>query len=197
MINRNLQAKQTKEKIRQTAFDLILESSFDKVSINQICKKAEVTKGAFYHHYKSKSDIVIEMYEVNVLSKLNLSEIVESSKTSFEKIHDSILTYLHLLFADSHAFVRQVLIHEITTDESVFLTEGVKTYDILRNIIEEGQYNKEIRIDLSSNRITNSLVIFIRGTSYDYFIKKCSYDFFERVESDMKIYLEWLRYVDK
>ncbi|MCT4544654.1 MAG: TetR/AcrR family transcriptional regulator [Vallitalea sp.] len=193
MISRNDQAKLTKEKIRKAAFELILELSFDEVSINQICNKAKVTKGAFYHHYNSKSDIVIEIYEANVLSQLNLNDVIESSKTSLEKIHDAILTYLHLLFKDSPAFVRQVIIHEITIDESVFLTEGVKVYDILRQIIETGQKNKEIRSDLSSNKITNYLVIFIRGTAYDYFIKKCSYDFFERIESDMKIYLPMLK----
>ena len=47
----------TKLKLMQTATELIWESNYDNVGIAEICKKAGVTKGAFYHHFTSKADL--------------------------------------------------------------------------------------------------------------------------------------------
>lgn len=47
----------TKLKLMQTATELIWESNYDNVGIADICKKAGVTKGAFYHHFTSKADL--------------------------------------------------------------------------------------------------------------------------------------------
>ena len=52
-----LPATDTRLKLMQTATELIWESNYDNVGIADICKKAGVTKGAFYHHFTSKADL--------------------------------------------------------------------------------------------------------------------------------------------
>jgi TetR/AcrR family transcriptional repressor of nem operon len=47
----------TRLKLMQTATELIWQSNYDNVGIADICKKAGVTKGAFYHHFTSKADL--------------------------------------------------------------------------------------------------------------------------------------------
>lgn len=49
--------EQTKEKILQSAAMLFTHQGFDKVSIDQVMSKAELTRGAFYSHFTSKSDL--------------------------------------------------------------------------------------------------------------------------------------------
>lgn len=49
----------TRQKLMQTATDLIWESNYDNVGIAEICKQAGVTKGAFYHHFTSKADLFV------------------------------------------------------------------------------------------------------------------------------------------
>jgi TetR/AcrR family transcriptional repressor of nem operon len=53
----------TKEKLLQVAFDLIWNQSYGSVSVDQICERASVNKGSFYHFFPSKSDLAIEAYE--------------------------------------------------------------------------------------------------------------------------------------
>ena len=43
----------SKVKLIETAIDLVRMSSYTDVGVNEICEKAGVTKGAFYHHFKS------------------------------------------------------------------------------------------------------------------------------------------------
>ncbi len=43
--------------------DLIWESSYGSVSVDDICTKAGVNKGSFYHAFKSKSDLAVAAFE--------------------------------------------------------------------------------------------------------------------------------------
>ena len=54
-----------KEKLLSVAFDLIHESSYGTVSVDQICTRAGVNKGSFYYFFKTKSDLVVAAYEEN------------------------------------------------------------------------------------------------------------------------------------
>ena len=52
-----------KEKLLQVAFQLIWDSSYGGVSVDQICEQADVNKGSFYYYFGSKSDLAIAAYE--------------------------------------------------------------------------------------------------------------------------------------
>lgn len=56
-------AEITRQALRDSALELFVRKGFGKTSIENIVKKARVTRGAFYHHFKSKEDIFIEVYE--------------------------------------------------------------------------------------------------------------------------------------
>lgn len=52
--------KDTKERILETAFNLFTASTYDKVSMNEIAKKSNVSKGGLFHHFDSKYDLATE-----------------------------------------------------------------------------------------------------------------------------------------
>jgi TetR/AcrR family transcriptional repressor of nem operon len=56
---------ETKEKLLQVGFDLIWDSSYGSVSVDDICKRAGINKGSFYHFFPSKADLVVEAYEAH------------------------------------------------------------------------------------------------------------------------------------
>ena len=49
----------TRERLIETAIDLIWRSSYSSVSVDDICKTADVKKGSFYHYFPSKIDLAI------------------------------------------------------------------------------------------------------------------------------------------
>jgi TetR/AcrR family transcriptional regulator, transcriptional repressor for nem operon len=51
----------TRRKIVQSARKLFNRSGFDKISIQQIMADASLTRGGFYRHFKSKSDLYAEV----------------------------------------------------------------------------------------------------------------------------------------
>jgi TetR/AcrR family transcriptional repressor of nem operon len=54
-----------KERLLKTASDLIWESSYGSVGVEQICERAGVQKGSFYHFFPSKSDLAIAAAEAH------------------------------------------------------------------------------------------------------------------------------------
>jgi TetR/AcrR family transcriptional repressor of nem operon len=52
-----------KDKLLQVAFDLIWQHSYGSVSVDDICDRAKVKKGSFYHFFPSKSDLAVAAYE--------------------------------------------------------------------------------------------------------------------------------------
>ena len=52
-------ATETREKLLETALSLIWQSNYSAVGVNEICRQAGVTKGAFYHHFDSKADLYV------------------------------------------------------------------------------------------------------------------------------------------
>jgi len=50
----------TRSLLLQTALDLIWQSNYSAVGVNEICKQAGVTKGSFYHHFESKAELFCE-----------------------------------------------------------------------------------------------------------------------------------------
>jgi len=53
----NTHKEQSKDRILQSAAMLFTHHGFEQISIDQVMKKAELTRGAFYSHFSSKSDL--------------------------------------------------------------------------------------------------------------------------------------------
>lgn len=56
--NRQKQAAATKAKIFDCAIALFAENAYERVSVGDICKRAGVSVGAFYHHFGNKENIL-------------------------------------------------------------------------------------------------------------------------------------------
>jgi TetR/AcrR family transcriptional repressor of nem operon len=79
---------ETKEKLLQVGFDLIWDSSYGSVSVDDICKRAGINKGSFYHFFPSKADLVVEAYEEHWKEKRpDMDRIFSSQVPPLERIH--------------------------------------------------------------------------------------------------------------
>jgi AcrR family transcriptional regulator len=56
-------AEVTHSRILEAAAAGFAENGYDGTSVAEICRRAEVSKGAFYHHFASKQDLFMELLE--------------------------------------------------------------------------------------------------------------------------------------
>ncbi|MBQ7784723.1 MAG: TetR/AcrR family transcriptional regulator [Clostridia bacterium] len=54
---RQIQAENSRKKLLSVAGELFFKHGFKAVSVNDICREAGMTKGAFYYHFASKDEL--------------------------------------------------------------------------------------------------------------------------------------------
>lgn len=65
------QKQQSRERILQSAAELFTREGFENVGINDVMQHAGMTRGAFYNHFSSKS----ELYAEAILAAANTAKI--------------------------------------------------------------------------------------------------------------------------
>jgi TetR/AcrR family transcriptional regulator, transcriptional repressor for nem operon len=80
---------ETREKLLQVGFDLIWDSSYGSVSVDDICKRADINKGSFYYFFPSKADLVVAAYEEHWKEKRPAMDRIFSSQVPpLQRIHE-------------------------------------------------------------------------------------------------------------
>ena len=55
---------ETRSRILKAAEECFARHGYDSTGVAEICKAAEISKGALYHHFPSKQAIFVEMFEI-------------------------------------------------------------------------------------------------------------------------------------
>jgi len=150
-----------KEKILEKSFNLFLINSYDSVTMQQIQEATGVSRGAIYHHFKSKEDIfngVVTTYLLPAFSSYSM--ITEQEKKSLQE-----MIYASIKHRQSHInMLKDVTSFKLTdfyffkfvfqaTENYPDFTEQVnlmteKEFNGWRNIIQSAMRTGEIRADV-------------------------------------------------
>ena len=167
----------TKDLIVEKTLKLILEKSTIDISISEIRNAKGLPTGSIYYHFSDKSDIfeaILQKYMVDYI-KIDFDKIILEG-SSREKIHDALLYILHhfingveiksinekinygdvILLLTGTGYVED----EVTR---IVLQTGRDIKIFLTALVEDGKRQNEIRQDLSTENIVESLVIMYMG----------------------------------
>lgn len=61
---------ETYNRILSSSFELFSRNGYEATGVSLICEKAQISKGAFYHHFPSKKDVLLSLIE-NWLNDIN------------------------------------------------------------------------------------------------------------------------------
>ncbi|MGE5374304.1 MAG: TetR/AcrR family transcriptional regulator [Bacteroidota bacterium] len=56
-------SEETRTKIMEAAIKLFSKRGYNKASVDEICEEAGISKGAFYHHFKSKQALFLALLD--------------------------------------------------------------------------------------------------------------------------------------
>jgi AcrR family transcriptional regulator len=56
-------SEETRTKIMEAAIKLFSSTGYNKASVDEICAEAGISKGAFYHHFKSKQELFLALLD--------------------------------------------------------------------------------------------------------------------------------------
>ena len=140
----------TKEKIMMTAFGLIAEKSYGKVSIDEVAKAAGVSKGAIFHYFDSKYELAKEALffafdetYMKELASFDASEPLDSAKKLIDFSVDASLKNWNLIRYALDLYQAAVEAGENTEDWSSTFSQYV--LPVARALAECGVPNPEVK----------------------------------------------------
>jgi len=139
---RNKYPEITEQRILDTATKLFLEKGWEETTVQNIIDElGDLTRGAFYHHYKSKDEI-IDAVTTRMFNKDDMFETVKKGKdlNGFEKLKKviqlSVINEEQLEFTkslpsvfSSHIFVSKQLrdcVNSVAPKLMIFFDEGLE-----------------------------------------------------------------------
>ncbi len=97
----NSRGVDTKNTILNVSLSLFTQNGYDATSVAEICRQAQVSKGAFYHHFPSKQDLflalmtswlneVSESFRASVESSQNIPLAIENIADQSRSLYDAL-----------------------------------------------------------------------------------------------------------
>ncbi len=146
----NVQSTNRKDKILREATKLITEEGISASPMSQIAKRAGVAVGTIYHYFKSKEEVINEIY-VSIGKKVG-DVIIESSKnkTDLKKEFKSVSLGIYTYYTNNpieYSFLKQLEHSPIITKESREVCEKyfAPIFESYQNGIQDGSF---INMDL-------------------------------------------------
>ncbi|MDQ0115152.1 TetR/AcrR family transcriptional regulator [Paenibacillus harenae] len=82
--------KTTRETIVRVSFQLFLRKSFKEVTIKEIVENAGVSQGAFFHYFKTKDELFLEIVENSLQTMLDMHFTKFDNSSLYKYYHDYI-----------------------------------------------------------------------------------------------------------
>lgn len=85
---RNKYPEETERKILDIAFRLFSEKGYDHTTIQDIVDELGMSKGAVYHHFKSKEDILDHLYDRYYVDSKMFDVLEDPSRSGLERLRE-------------------------------------------------------------------------------------------------------------
>lgn len=157
-------SQRVKNKIYDSAMLMINKFGYDSVTINDICKEADISVGSFYHHYSSKDDI---LFNCSQDEALRISDVLDDLQNETHAVRFKSLCINRVTMGtiskslDLSINISIAHLKNYSKDQT-FSTNG-EMYKALLNEIVEGQKSCEFRNDIDISFLIESVLYYISG----------------------------------
>ena len=172
----------TKKLILEKTLKLMIEKQNSLVSIRQISEATGIATGGIYYYFPSKEDIYNEITERYLLdyAKFDIGKLKLIKGNAKEKIHDVMAEIFKqkqtgieietIENVDYRAILDVLTPNGFAYEDSPEVYQGVvkDLREFLTEIIEEGQNNRQIRQDIPTEDIAESLILMYLGIQYNW-----------------------------
>jgi AcrR family transcriptional regulator len=141
-------------RLLEKATRLFATQGFDRTSVQEIVDAAGVTKGALYHYYGSKDDLLYAIYARVLADQSNrLERFAAADGPVEERLHaaaaDVVVTSITNL-DDTKIFLRSL--HQLSPERQKQVRHDRRRYhDRFRTLVEDGQAAGVFRRDVSAD----------------------------------------------
>lgn len=188
LTDRQKQAIATKLRITKIASELFKLNGFDSVKIQDICEAAGISVGAFYHHFKSKMEIINIAYEQVDILLMDRFEVREFS-SNLDKLLFLMGEGADMMEELGWVFVGEIYKHLISLEGKYSTNPDRHITLLVKDIVEDALNAGELDNSISSADLTLIIMRISRGAIFDWCLFQGSYNLKSRITFDLNLIL--------
>lgn len=152
-----------RQRLIRSASSLFAHQGFENTSVQNVCDSVSVTKGGFYHHFRSKEELLYEIY--GSMLRMQMSDLERVAA-----LDAPLLSRLHTIARNvvessierlDEATVFWRSLHHLSPQmQSTVRAERRRYHELLRSLLEEGVEPGLVRADVPADL----LIDFFYGT---------------------------------
>lgn len=185
---RKLASEESKNKILDAFYELIQEKGFSKTTTNDICDRAGVSNGCFFHHFPTKDDILKEWY----------LRFIENVSKKIDALEDKCAEEKILLYFDEYTSLVMDMGLEIACN--IFTgknkTLGSHTHDSLKTLFDlTVEFLKDISLDeiYRAENIDRYFLMVSRGVLLEWCVKDGGFDAKKKMHTVIQIGIDAIK----
>lgn len=183
-------SKETREKIFRAAKRILAKKGYEELSIKNICEEAGVSNGSFYHHFKTKDDLL--SYYIEDQPKidpdlLDLPDSVQGVKEGIIQVYMNYVKYCRELGVEFMA--------EYYDTKNQALNAAVRTerpYPVLtvQSYVEKAMEAGIVGINVGIEEFTTDIRMIVIGNVFEWCVKHGEADFEGNISRSLGKYLD-------
>ncbi|MEW6614069.1 MAG: TetR/AcrR family transcriptional regulator [Thermodesulfobacteriota bacterium] len=96
-----------REEILEAATMLFYEKGYQSTSMNDLANEMGLSKSAIYHYFRSKEEILVEIYEKTITDATNeLSKLATSDKSTIDKLREAIINQIEHIMIERQSMLK-------------------------------------------------------------------------------------------
>ena len=183
-------SRETKEKIFQAAKRILQKKGYEELSIKNICEEAGVSNGSFYHHFKTKDDLL--SYYIEDQPKidpdlLELPDNVEGVKAGIIQVYMNYVKYCRELgveFMSEYYDTKNQALNAAIRMERPYPIITVQKY------VEKAEQAGVVSLNVSIEEFTTDIRMIVIGNVFEWCVKHGEADFEGNMSRSLGKYLD-------
>lgn len=183
-------SKETREKIFRAAKRILQKKGYEELSIKNICEEAGVSNGSFYHHFKTKDDLLsyyIEDQPTINPDLLALPDDAEGAKEGIIQVYMNYVKYCRELgveFMSGYYDTKNQALNASIRTERPYPIVTVQTY------VEKAIGAGVIELDVDIEEFTTDIRMIVIGNVFEWCLRHGETDFEGNMSRSLGKYLD-------
>lgn len=183
-------SKETKERIFRAAKHILQKKGYEQLSIKNICEEAGVSNGSFYHHFKTKDDLLSYYIEEQPSINPDLLDMpgnVEEAKLAVIRVYLNYVDYckeLGVEFMSGYYDPKNQALNPVSRTERSYPIVTVQNY--INNALAAGV----IHLNVELEEFTTDIRMIVIGNVFEWCLRNGEADFAGNMQRSLGKYLD-------
>lgn len=183
-------SKETKERIFQAAKRILQKSGYEELSIKNICEEAGVSNGSFYHHFKTKDDLLSYYIEDQPSIDPDRLEPPKNKEDAKETIIHVYLNYVKYCKELGVEFMAGYYTPHNQALNPTIRTERPYPIVTVQHYLERALEANAIQLNLKIEEITTDIRMIVIGNVFEWAMRNGDADFEGNMRRSLSHYLD-------